>query len=267
MSTLFGTVVRTEPLSRRMVRIVFGGEGLESFQPTEFTDQYVNALFVPEGAPYSVPFDVEAARAEPREHQPKGRRESIRRWDADAREVTIDLVTHGDSGFAGRFAAYAKPGDRLQMAGPSGGYAPNPDADWHLLIGDESALPAVGAALDAMPPGAPVLVVAVVDGPEDEFELTTVGNPEIVWVHRQGHVDEADALVKVVADLTFPTGVPHAFVHGEAGEVRAVRKHLIADRGVPRDGQSISPYWRREHTDEQWREIKRQWLQESEADI
>jgi NADPH-dependent ferric siderophore reductase len=78
------------------------------------TDQYVNALFIPDGAPYSVPFDLDTARAGAPEHRPVGRRYTIRRWDPVDRRVTIDFVVHGDTGFAGRWANHAEVGDRLQ---------------------------------------------------------------------------------------------------------------------------------------------------------
>lgn len=267
MDALYGTVVRTEQLSPRMVRVVFGGDGLRTFASTGFTDEYVNAQFLPEDAPYSVPFDVDALKAEPREIQPRGRRETVRRWNPQAGELTLDIVTHGDEGFAGRFASRAREGDRLQMLGPSGGYSPRPDADWHLLIGDESALPAIAAALDGLDPVATARVVAVVDGAADRVPLECGADVEIVWVLREEHQGDPDALLHAVEDLVFPVGDPHAFVHGEAGEVRAIRKHLFGERGIPREDQSISPYWRREHTDEQWRQIKRQWLADSALDV
>jgi NADPH-dependent ferric siderophore reductase len=258
----YGTVVRTEQLTPRLVRVVLGGEGLASFRSTEFTDQYVNALFVPEGADYTPPFDLDAVRsgAAP----PRGRRETVRAWDADAGELTIDFVTHGDEGLAGRWANHATVGDRLQVTGPSGGYSPRPDAAWHLLVGDESALPAIGAALDALPASGRAVVVAVVDDPGHELPLTSEATVDVVWVHRS--TGDADALLRAVEDLDFLPGEPQAFVHGEAGEVRAVRKHLLNDRGLPKAGQSISPYWRRAHTDEQWREVKRDWIAASELD-
>ena len=86
----------------------------------------MNALFVPPGAPYSVPFDVDTVRGGEPEHRPRGRRYSVRAWDPADRRLTIDFVVHGDVGFAGRWATAPQPGDRLQVVGPSGGYAPIP---------------------------------------------------------------------------------------------------------------------------------------------
>lgn len=265
--TQYGTVVRTEALTPRIVRVTFGGEGLSEFTGTDCTDQYVNALFLPDGSPLDVPFDIDEARSGPPELAPRGRRETVRRWDATAGELTIDFATHGDEGYAGAWANRAEPGDRLQVIGPSGSYRPSADADWHLLVGDESALPAIGAAVDALPSGARAIVVGLVDDGAHHYPLAAGAGVEIVWVHRADDPADPDLLLRRVEDLVFPPGQVHAFVHGEAGEVRAIRKHLLADRGLDRAAHSISPYWRRAHTDEQWRQIKRDWIAASEADV
>jgi NADPH-dependent ferric siderophore reductase len=254
-----GEVEEVARLTPSMVRIVLGGDGLEGFEPTPFTDQYVNALFVPDGAPYSVPFDIDAARAGAPEHRPVGRRYTIRRWDPVGRRATIDFVVHGDIGFAGRWANNATVGDRLQMVGPAGAYAPSTTADWHLMVGDESALPAICASLEQVRPGVPTLVVAVVDGPDHELALDCPGDLKVRWVHRRS--DGHDGLLAAVEATDFPAGTVDVFVHGEAGEVRTVRRHLLADRGIPK-GTSISPYWRRNFTDEAWREVKAAWVAE-----
>jgi NADPH-dependent ferric siderophore reductase len=259
---VYGEVQEVIRLTPTMVRVVLGGEGLEGFAPTPFTDQYVNALFVPEGAPYSVPFDPEVARACAPGQRPVGRRYTIRRWDPAGRRVTIDFVVHGDVGFAGRWAHRAEVGDRLQMVGPAGGYAPSATADWHLMVGDESALPAVAASLEQVRPGVPALVVAVVDGPDHELALDCPGDAKVQWIHRRSGPGHPDLLPAAVASTEFPSGTVDVFVHGEAGEVRAIRRHLVVDRGIPEEGASISPYWRRNFTDEAWREVKAAWVAE-----
>ena len=244
--TTYGEVIEVQRLTPRLVRVVLGGEGLDAYVPTTFTDQYVNALFVPDGAPYAVPFDVDEARTLPVGQRPVGRRYTIRWWDDATRTLAIDFVVHGDVGHAGRWAQHARPGDRLQFVGPTGGYAPDPDADGHLMVGDESAIPAIGAALERVPAGRPVEVVLVVDDADSHLDLASPGDVRITWVHRDEALDsdvDAHPLVRAVEALELPQRRVHVFVHGEAAEVRAVRRHLLGDRGIPREGASISPYW------------------------
>lgn len=265
---VYGEVVEVQRLTPRMVRIVLGGDGLAGFASTGWADEYVNAQFIPEGAPYAVPFDLEAARALPVEQRPKGRRLTVRRWEPDERRLTLDVVVHGDDGHAGRWAHRAQPGDLLQFLGPSGSYTPDPDADAHLMAGDESALPAIAAALEHVPAGRPVQVVALVDDDDHHIHLESPGRLEVTWLHRcdvePGSVDQ---ILEALGDLELPDGRVHLFVHGEAGEVRAARRHLLGERGLPKEGSSISPYWRRDLTDEEWRQIKKEWLSAWDQDL
>jgi NADPH-dependent ferric siderophore reductase len=262
---MHGEVIDKVQLSPTMVRIVLGGDGLDGYTPTPYTDQYVNALFVPDGAPYAAPFDEEAAYGGPAEHRPRGRRYTIRSWNPERRHVTIDFVVHGDVGYAGQWANRAEPGDVLQFVGPHGAYAPDSDADWHLMVGDESALPAIAASLEAVRPGIPAVAVIVVDGPENEQPLDSPGELTVRWVHRVGG-DGATQLVDAIAGISFLPGKLDLFVHGEASEIRAVRKYLVAEHDVERRGSSISPYWRRGATDETWREEKAAFVAEMNAD-
>jgi NADPH-dependent ferric siderophore reductase len=262
-----GEVIETVRLTPSMVRVVLGGEGLAGFAPTPHTDQYVNAQFIPDGAPYAAPFDPDEAKQAPAELRPRGRRYTIRWWDAATRTLAIDFVVHGDVGLAGRWAARARPGDVLQFVGPSGGYRPDPDADWYLMVGDESAVPAIAASLEHVPAGAPVVAVVVVDGPDHELALSSPGDLTVHWVHRAHTADDEQRVVDAVAAVPARPGRLDVFVHGEAGEIRAVRRHLVADRGVDRAGASISPYWRRGDTDEAWREVKREFVAAMDADV
>ncbi len=264
---IFGEVIEVQRLAPRLVRVVLGGDGLDGFVPIEWTDQYVNALFVPPGAPYAVPFDVDAARQLAPEHRPLGRRFTIRWWDEATRRLALDVVVHGDVGVAGQWANNARPGDRLQIVGPSGGYAPDPEADGHLLVGDESALPAIAASLERIPEGRPVHAVLVVDDEGHELDLACPGDLVATWVHRLAPDADGDHVLRAVAAIELPPGRIQVFVHGEASEVRAVRRHLLGDRGIPKEGTSISPYWRRGQSDEEWRQVKAAWLAAAESDV
>ncbi len=94
---------------------------------------------------------------------------TVRHTDAERREISIDFVVHGDQGVAGPWAASVQPGQPAYLMGPSGAYAPDPAADWHLLAGDEAGLPALSAALESLPPNAIGQAFIEVNGPDDEI--------------------------------------------------------------------------------------------------
>lgn len=234
-----------------MLRLVFGGDELAGFTAGEYTDHYVK-LRLPE----------------PGSDELRTRTYSVRDWNERAGELTIDFVVHGDTGIAGPWAESAQPGDTLELLGPGGGYAPDPEADWHLLAGDASVIPAIAASLSRIPPGQPVYVVIEVDGPEEEQPLTSPGDLHLQWIHRStGPGEEPELLVQAIRALELPEGQGYCFVHGEASSVRAVRAHLIAERGQDKDSLSATGYWKLRRTEEGWREDKAEWKRLADADV
>jgi len=257
--THHGRVERVEWLTPHMIRIVLGGEGLAAFSAGVFSDHYIKLQFPHEGVAYPEPFDPARIRAElPREQWPISRTYTVRQWDADTGELTVDFVHHGDEGVAGPWAAAAKPGDVLYFGGPGGGYAPTPDADWYLLAGDESALPSIASCLESLPKGSAAHVFIEVSGPEEEQKLLTPADAEITWLHR-GEERVGQALVRAVSEFDFPAGSPEAFVHGEAGFVKELRRLLRVEHRIPLDQLSISGYWRTGHDEDGWQSSKRDW--------
>lgn len=262
---MHGEVLRTQQLTPALVRLVLGGPGLADFRPADGTDAYVNVAIPPTGAAYGPVFDPDEVRAtRPRAEWPARRRYTVRHWDAADRELTLDVVVHGDAGAAGPWARAARPGDVLVMTGPSAGYRPDPEADWHLLVGDESALPAIAATLEALPAGARAVVRLVCDGAQHEVPLASEAVVDLRWLHRSS--DQPTPLPSAVEALNFPAGRVHAFVHGEADEIRAIRRHLLTERGLTRSDMSCSPYWRRTMTDEAWRAVKKEFVAAMDAD-
>ncbi|MDK0518529.1 siderophore-interacting protein [Streptomyces sp. ML-6] len=259
-------VLRTEQITPHMVRVVFGGEGLADFELAGCTDHYVKICFAPEGADYPHPFDMARIREEqPRELWPTTRTYTVRSWDPAARELAIDFVVHGDEGLAGPWAVRATPGEQVTFLGPGGGYAPDASADWHLLVGDESALPAVAAALEQMPAGAVVHAFVEVADATEEQKIVTPEGVGVTWLHR-GERPVGEALVAAVQELEFPAGDVQAFVHGEAGFVKEIRRHLRLDRKIPLSRLSISGYWRLGQNDDAWRSVKREWNEQVERE-
>jgi NADPH-dependent ferric siderophore reductase len=259
-------VVRTEHITPHMVRVVLGGEGLAGFAVGEFTDHYIKLLFAPAGVTYPEPFDMDRIREEfPREQWPTARTYTVRSWDPAECELAVDFVVHGDEGLAGPWAARVRVGETVRFMGPGGGYAPAATADWHLLVGDESALPAIAASMERMPSGAHVHAFVEIEGPEEEQKVATPDGVEITWLHRADR-PLGEALVAAVTALDFPAGDVCAFVHGEATFVKELRRHLRLERQVPRENLSISGYWRLGQSDEAWRAAKRDWNEQVERE-
>ncbi|MEU9594505.1 siderophore-interacting protein [Streptomyces sp. NPDC048219] len=257
-------VVRTERLTPHMQRVVLGGEELAALSADTCTDHYVKLLFPAEGVTYPEPFDMERIREEfPREQWPVTRTYTVRQWDAEHRELVLDFVIHGDEGLAGPWAQRVQPGETVRFMGPGGAYAPDPAADWHLLAGDESALPAIARSLEALPDGARAFAFVEVEGPEEEQKIDS--DVEVVWLHR-GDRPVGRALVEAVRGLDFPEGRVHAFVHGEAGCVKELRRLLRVEREIPREDLSISGYWRLGHNEDGWQASKREWNARVEAE-
>ena len=190
----------------------------------------------------------------------------MRAWDPVARHLVLDFVVHGDAGVAGAWAVHAEPGDVLVFEGPSGGFLPDADADWLLLVGDESALPAIAASLEATPAGALVVARLLCDGPAHELALESPGELDRKWIHRTQSDDDEVLLADALREVHFPDGRVQVFVHGEATEIRAIRRHLLVERGLSRQDMSCSPYWRRDMTDEAWRAVKRDFVSAMEGD-
>ncbi|MET7681728.1 siderophore-interacting protein [Streptomyces sp. NPDC005423] len=257
-------VVRTERLTPHMQRVVLGGAGLAEISADSCTDHYVKLLFPAAGVTYPDPFDLERIREDfPRDQWPVTRTYTVRAFDAVNLEMTLDFVIHGDEGLAGPWAVRVQPGETVRFMGPGGGYSPDTSADWHLLAGDESALPAIARALEILPEGTRAHAFVEVSGPEEEQKIDS--DVEVTWLHR-GDRPVGEALVEAVEALEFPAGRPHAFVHGEAGLVKELRRLLRVERAIPREDLSISGYWRLGHNEDGWQASKREWNAKVEAE-
>lgn len=253
-------VQRTHRLTPHMIRVVLGGEGIRNFHDNNDSDHYVKLLFPPAGVTYPEPFDLEAIERDfPREQQPVKRTYTVRRFDPQAGELTIDFVYHGDVGIAGPWAVAAQPGDKLRLLGPGGKYSPSAEADWHLFVGDESAIPAIASALERLTPGAQAHVILQVENRDEIQSLASAAKVEFTWLFRaeSGLENPRSALVDAVMDFEFPPGQGHFFVHGEAETVmKRIRPHLLKERCLNRDWLSISGYWRLGNTEERFRQWK-----------
>ena len=261
-------VLRTEHITSHMIRVVLGGKGFDTFRPSEFTDSYVKLIFVDDDVDVSAlpkPLTLDSFADLPAAKKPLVRTITVRSADPTARELTLDIAVHGDHGAAGPWAANATPGQSICLMGPSGAYSPDPAADWHLMVGDETALPAISVALEALPANAIGQVFIEVADPDDEIPLAAPDGVQINWILRGGRADlvgeeragDHSPLVVAVKTAHWLPGQVHAFVHGEAQAVmHNLRPYIRKEHGVDAKWASISGYWRRGRTEETFREWK-----------
>ncbi|MCK8642863.1 siderophore-interacting protein [Mycobacterium colombiense] len=272
-------VVGTEQLTPHMVRIVLGGKDFDAFVPSKFTDSYVKLVFVADDVDVAAlpePLTLDSFADLPPEKKPSVRTLTVRRVDIEKRRITLDVVVHGEHGIAGQWASTAQPGQSIYLMGPGGAYTPDPAADWHLLAGDESALPAIAAALEALPSSAVGKAFIEVADPEDEIPLTAPEGVEVHWVYRGGRADlvpedragDHAPLIEAVTSAPWLPGQVHVFIHGEAQAVmHNLRPYIRKERGVDAKwASSISGYWRRGRTEETFRQWKKELAQAESAD-
>ena len=254
------TVLRREELSPHLVRVHLGGPGFDAFVNNAFTDRYVKIVFAKPELELEPPYDLALLRETlPAEDVPVTRTYTVREVDEENRRLAIDFVVHGEEGLAGPWAARAEPGQRLAFSVPGGGYAPDPDADWHLLAGDESALPAIGAALEALPTDATGIAFVEVDGAADEIALAHPAGVELRWLHRNGApAGTSRVLADAVAAHIWPAGQVQVFAHGERESMKALRDVFFAQRGLDRSAVSLSGYWAHGRTEDRFQAEKRE---------
>ncbi|WCM93095.1 siderophore-interacting protein [Acidovorax sp. NCPPB 2350] len=239
------TVQGVERLTPHCVRVTLAGDDLAGFHSPGFDDHV--KLFLPDPATGAVVlprFDAQGAPAAdgPR---PTMRDYTPRRHDAQAGTLAIDFAVH-DAGPATAWALQAAPGQHIGVGGPRGSLLVPLAFDGHVLIGDDTALPAIARRLEELPAGAPALAVIEVDGPADEQPLPTQAAARIHWVHRQGGAPgEPARLLEALRALELPAGDVHAWVGCETSVAKAVRTHLVGERGVFPKWIKASGYWRR----------------------
>lgn len=263
MATTRFTVTGTSTITPTIVRVHLRTDDLSAFAESRHADRYVKLVFPKPGVELPEQVDLRTLRGTmPPEDLPTVRTYTALNPDITAGTIDIDFVVHGDDGVAGPWAARAQPGDTLIASGPGGAYTPDPTADWHLLVGDESAIPAISAALGQLHPDAAAQVVLLIESPGHEPALELPRRAVVTHVYRA----EGGSLTGVVGALDWPTDNVHAFVHGEAEETMKGLRPLLRARGLGRDRLSISGYWRRGTSEDGFRQWKAQLAREEGAD-
>ncbi|MFD5463428.1 siderophore-interacting protein [Kitasatospora sp. NPDC127059] len=253
----FVEVVAVERITPRTARIVFEADALAD-AVGDMPDQQLKLCFprpgqreplLPAGQDDPMGW-YQAYLAIPEAERPVLRSFTLRRRHPGTRRIEVDFVLHGDTGPAAAWALRAAPGDRLGLVGPSALYAPPVPlteaataADWVLLAGDETALPAIATLLEALPAGVRAYAWIEVADRAERQELPTRADLAVEWLYRDGAAPGAP-LTRAFRDAALPGGRPFAWLAGEAGAVRAVRRCLVEERGVPKESIDFTGYWR-----------------------
>lgn len=231
------TVTGRERLSPHMLRLTLTGD-LSGFQSLGFDDHV--KLFFP---------DPVTGSYEPHDGaKPLARDYTPRRFDVASGILVLDFALHGvaegQAGPATTWANHAVIGDRLVIGGPRGSSVLPVDFGLHLLIGDDTALPAIGRRLDELRAGARALVLVEVGSPEDCLILTSKADVTTHWLFRDPAHGGRDLLSAVVG-LRLPDRDVLAWVAGEAQQTRLIRDELLVRHGLDPQWVKASGYWQR----------------------
>ncbi|QES52880.1 phage tail protein [Streptomyces venezuelae] len=248
------TVLRVSDVTPGMRRVTLGGPQLHAFEHaglslpalrTEGFDDHVKFFFAEEGREPVLPRQNVSSLDWPSEGRPISKDYTPVRFDPVAGEIDFDFVRH-DGGIASSWAQQTAPGQVTWIAGPKMSHSHPEGADWLLVIGDETALPAIGRWLDEMPEGTRARVFIEVGEESHRQELPTRAQAEITWLVRAGRpAGRSDLLERAVRDMEWLPGTVFVWAAGEAVTLKGIRRHLSVDRGVPREQTHITGYWRR----------------------
>ncbi len=214
------TVTGTQKISPSLLRVTLHGDDLDSFVSASFDDHI--KLFFPLANGESVMRDY-----------------TPRRFDNESKELDIEFVMHGD-GPAASWALDAAPGKTLQIGGPRGSFIVPTAFDWHLLAGDETALPAIARRLEELPAGKQAIVIVEVEDAASEIEFSTKADLKSVWLDRA----DSKGLAAAIAKIEKPSGEGYAWAAGEAASIAAFRQQLVQSWGMDKSRIRASSYWK-----------------------
>ena len=230
------TVKRVEHVTPRMVRVTFTSPELADFA-WNGPAAHIKLIFpTADGSPAAAS-GSEAPRQAMRTYTP-------RRFDRDTGELDVEFILHG-VGPASSWAAQAAVGQTLTIAGPGRHYVVDPSADWFLLAGDDTAIPAIATILEALPPTARATVFLEVVDRDEEHAFHSGVNAKVTWLHRGPDAKHAGGpLETTLRGLQLPEGSGRIYVACESGAMRRIRHHLLTDRTLDRDRVVTRGYWK-----------------------
>ncbi|MDB5622758.1 MAG: siderophore-interacting protein [Devosia sp.] len=233
-------VVGVTDITPLMRRVTLQGD-MTGFASLGHAD-HIKAFFFPRGVePFVAPIGPNGAEW-PGE-RPAMRDYTPRYFNIEQGTLVLDFVLHGD-GPASTWAAGVRPGDKLVIGGPRGSLVVPATFDWYLLVGDETALPALGRRIEELPAGARVIALIEVDNGAEEQRFTTHADLTLHYLHRNGRPAGTTSLLPdAVANLTFPPGEAYAYIACESGISKAMRAQLTDQRNWNPEYIKAAGYW------------------------
>ena len=235
-------VRQTRQLSPRLLRVTLGGPELAGLDPGLPAASVRVLLPTPGTDEAVVPTWNGNEFLRPDGTRPVLRTLTPRRVDLAAHELDVDVVIH-DGGPLSDWALAARPGDRAAVSGTGRGYAIDPDVRAYLLGGDETAIPAIGQLLEAIPADCRVDVRIEIAHPDARLDLPAHPGATVAWCDLVPGAPPGDALVDAVRNAPLESG-QRVWVAGEAAAVQRIRKHLFEERGLPRSAAVVRGYWK-----------------------
>ena len=232
-------VLRVVDLTPRMRRITLGGPELAGFISLG-SDDHVKLFFPQTAEELAALENLQLSAGLKGSAMPPMRDYTPRRYDLNTFELDIDFVLHGD-GPAATWAAQAQPGQYLHIGGPRGSMVVPDIFDSYLLIGDETALPAIARRLEELPANRRALVVVEVENALEQQPLNSAASVEVIWVHRDMPGED---LLNTVEGLTIPAGELYAWAATESALSRKVRRVLLDTHGLNEEFVKAVGYWR-----------------------
>ena len=232
------TIQAIEQVTPRVRRIVFGGESLAGF-PAPRPGSHIKLLF---GAESNGAVDPKKMRSQMRTYTPRA-------FNPETNELTVEFVLHGD-GLASTWAAQAQVGETLTVAGPGGGMDIPDTLKTMVMLVDESAMPAAGAVLEALPAGCTPIVVCEVEDAHEQRSLSASIEVEPIWLFRQEHTASPGVLLEnhlpsVLASVKDLEN-PFWWIACEANAMRRMRSQLLNQHGVSKKQLVSRGYWKLE---------------------
>ncbi|MBW4716881.1 siderophore-interacting protein [Saccharothrix obliqua] len=232
-------------LTPRMVRVTLAGPDLAGFREAAPADHV--KLFFPDdrdGVPNMPKLGPEGLERDPNAPRPTFRDYTVREYRAGAGELDIDFVLHGD-GPGSSWAAGAVEGNAVGVLGPRGSVLVPKGLDWYVVAGDETALPAIARWLEQAEEGERIYAFVEVADENEQLPLVSKADVRLTWLHRAGAPAGGALLHDAIAALVLPEGDGFAWVAGEAGALKPIRRHLRDERGLHRDAYDVDGYWKR----------------------